>query len=43
MKMPVALGAASIEHLLDQAFAAYESEKPKGASKVRITVNVDAV
>ncbi|TVQ12120.1 MAG: primosomal protein N' [Balneolaceae bacterium] len=43
MKMPVALGAASIEQLLDQAFAAYETGKPKGASKVRITVNVDAV
>jgi primosomal protein N' (replication factor Y) (superfamily II helicase) len=43
VKLPVDLGAATIEHLLDQAFAAYETGKPKGASKVRITVNVDAV
>ena len=29
--------------LVKKAFAAYETGKPKGASKVRITVNVDAV
>jgi primosomal protein N' (replication factor Y) (superfamily II helicase) len=43
MKVPGNFGAASIEHLLDQTFSLYESIKPKGASKVRINVNVDAV
>jgi hypothetical protein len=32
-----------IEELLNRIFAKYESIKPKGASAVRINVDVDAV
>ncbi|TVQ66067.1 MAG: primosomal protein N' [Balneolaceae bacterium] len=35
--------ARQIERLLDQIFAAFEQIKPKGASSVRINVDVDAV
>jgi primosomal protein N' (replication factor Y) len=36
-------GAKAIEHLLDTTFNLYEDQKPKGASSVRINVNVDAL
>lgn len=36
-------GAAAIEHLIDQTFERYEKNKPRGASSVRINVNVDAL
>lgn len=35
--------ASAIERVLDRAFEEYEQQKPKGASKVRINVNVDVV
>ena len=35
--------AGAIEKLLDTIFGKYDSIKPKGASAVRINVNVDAV
>lgn len=35
--------ATFIEHFLDRVFDYYESQKPKGASSVRINVNVDAL
>ncbi|HKJ45041.1 MAG TPA: primosomal protein N' [Balneolales bacterium] len=43
LKISPSNGANAIERLLDHAFQLYESKKPKGASKVRITVNVDSL
>ena len=43
LKLPPAKGAAYIETLFDAIFTQYESEKPKSAGKVRITVNVDTM
>lgn len=43
LKINPSNGAKAIERLLEKAFSLYESRKPKGASKVRITVNVDAL
>lgn len=36
-------GAAAIEQAMDQTFELYKDRKPKGASSVRINVNVDAL
>ncbi|SMO36293.1 replication restart helicase PriA [Fodinibius sediminis] len=36
-------GAGAIEQLIDRTFDRYEKDKPKGASSVRINVNVDAL
>ncbi|WP_372633560.1 primosomal protein N' [Fodinibius sp.] len=36
-------GAGAIEQLLDRTFERYEKHKPRGASSVRINVNVDAL
>jgi len=43
IKMKRSYNAHVIEKLLDQIFEQYESIKPKGASSVRINVDVDAV
>jgi primosomal protein N' (replication factor Y) len=43
VKMENDASAAFIEHFLDVLFKRYQSEKPKGASSVRINVNVDAL
>jgi len=43
LKISPTNGAKVIEHLLNNAFQFYDSRKPRGASKVRITVNVDAL
>lgn len=43
MKVEKDAGAKTIESLLDRVFKHYESKKPKGASSVRINVNVDAL
>ncbi len=36
-------GATAIERLIDETFDYYDQQKPKGASAVRINVNVDAL
>lgn len=36
-------GAGAIERMLDKVFEHYDQRKPKGASSVRINVNVDAL
>ncbi|WP_138431839.1 replication restart helicase PriA [Fodinibius saliphilus] len=36
-------GATAIERLIDATFEHYDKQKPKGASSVRINVNVDAL
>jgi primosomal protein N' (replication factor Y) len=36
-------GAGAIEQMLDKTFELYDQRKPKGASSVRINVNVDAL
>ncbi len=36
-------GAAAIEKMIDKTFERYDQQKPKGASSVRINVNVDAL
>ena len=36
-------GASVIEQMLDKTFDHYDKRKPKGASSVRINVNVDAL
>jgi len=43
IKLKRSYNAHVIEKLLDQIFEQYESIKPKGASSVRINVDVDAV
>jgi len=43
VKMETEAPAGVIEHFLDQVFELYDSKKPKGASTVRINVNVDAL
>lgn len=43
MKMEKEAGANTIQNLLDRVFEVYDSKKPKGASTVRINVNVDAL
>lgn len=43
VKMETDATAGVIEYFLDRVFAQYESRKPKGASGVRINVNVDAL
>ena len=43
IKLKRTYNAHVIEKLLNQIFEKYESMKPKGASAVRINVNVDAV
>ncbi|MDX1641017.1 MAG: primosomal protein N' [Balneolaceae bacterium] len=43
IKLKRSYNAHVIEKLLDQIFEQYESMKPKGASSVRINVDVDAV
>lgn len=43
MKVEKDAGAKTIEDLLDRAFDAYEQRRPKGATSVRINVNVDAL
>lgn len=43
IKMSRNYNAYQIEHILNTIFEKYESIKPKGASKVRINVDVDAV
>jgi len=43
IKISRSLNAHSIERLLDQIFEKYNTIKPKGASSVRINVDVDAV
>jgi len=36
-------GASAIEQMLDRTFDLFDNRKPKGASSVRINVNVDAL
>ncbi len=43
LKIDPSNGASAIERLLDGTFNRYEEHKPKGASSVRINVNVDAL
>lgn len=43
LKIDPSNGASAIERLLDETFNRYEERKPKGASSVRINVNVDAL
>jgi len=43
IKIDPSNGATAIERLIDQTFAHYDQQKPKGASTVRINVNVDAL
>ena len=43
IKIDPSNGAAAIERLLDRAFERYDKKKPRGASSVRINVNVDAL
>lgn len=43
LKIDPTNGAKSIERLLDQTWERYEKKKPKGASKVKIRINVDAM
>ncbi|TVR17429.1 MAG: primosomal protein N' [Balneolaceae bacterium] len=43
IKLKRSYNAAVVERLLDDIFAKYDSIKPKGASAVRINVDVDAV
>jgi primosomal protein N' (replication factor Y) len=43
IKMSRNYNAHQIEHILNSIFKRYDSMKPKGASKVRINVDVDAV
>lgn len=43
LKLKPENSASAIEALLNKAFALYEKRKPKGASQVRIMVNVDAI
>ncbi len=43
LKIEPSNGAKAIEHLLDQTRERYEQKKPKGASKVKIRINVDAM
>ncbi|GAA5521941.1 primosomal protein N' [Aliifodinibius salicampi] len=43
LKIKPSNGASAIERLIDQTFERYENRKPKGASSVRINVNVDAL
>lgn len=43
IKISRSFNARNIEQILNQIFNTYDSMKPKGASKVRINVDVDAV
>ncbi len=43
VKINPANGAGAIEQMLDNTFAHYDDHKPRGASSVRINVNVDAL
>lgn len=43
IKVKPSNGARAIERMIDQTFDRYNSRKPKGASSVRINVNVDAL
>jgi primosomal protein N' (replication factor Y) len=43
IKMSRSFNAHNIEHILTSIFKKYDAMKPKGASKVRINVDVDAV
>jgi primosomal protein N' (replication factor Y) len=43
IKVDPSNGATAIEQLIDKTFQRYEQRKPKGASSVRINVNVDAL
>jgi len=43
IKMSRSFNAHNIEHILTSIFKRYDAMKPKGASKVRINVDVDAV
>lgn len=43
LKIDPSNGAGTIERLIDETFKRYEGAKPDGASRVRITVNVDAI
>ncbi|CAN5680862.1 primosomal protein N' [soil metagenome] len=43
IKLSRTFNAHNIEHILNNIFQKYDSMKPKGASKVRINVHVDAV
>ena len=43
VKIDPSNGAGAIEQMLDKAFEHYNQQKPRGASSVRINVNVDAL
>ncbi len=43
LKLKPDKGGSYIERLFDKAFAHYDEEKPRGAGKVRITINVDTM
>lgn len=43
IKIDPSNGASAIEQMLDKAFGLFDQRKPKGASSVRINVNVDAL
>lgn len=43
VKVDPSWGASTISRLINHANAYYESQKPKGASSVRININVDAL
>ncbi|MEX0928349.1 MAG: primosomal protein N' [Balneolales bacterium] len=43
LKLRPETGAAGVERMLDNAFMLYDRQKPDKASRVRITVNMDAV
>lgn len=43
VKVEKEAGAKTIENLLNRAFKSYETVKPRGATSVRINVNVDAL
>ncbi|MEL7832726.1 replication restart helicase PriA [Fodinibius sp. N2] len=43
IKIDPSNGAAAIERMLDKTFDLFDEQKPKGASSVRINVNVDAL
>lgn len=43
IKIPPHKGAGTVQKLFDLVFEHYEREKPKGAGKVRITINVDTM
>lgn len=43
IKIDPSNGAGAIERLIDRTFDRYDQKKPKGASSVRINVNVDAL